>query len=155
MEQYPANIPLPVLRDGDFQQVPNLQAEQMAGGNIKTVITGHGTPPTRKEFVWRLRKPEAAFFEGWIEHVLGKGIAPFEMIIHTPQGRLPHICKLLRDPRESRTPLGLMFWGYRAEVVIREFATMDEDTTVAQYFAPYDLSELVARLEAAMTGYVE
>lgn len=157
MERYPASIPLPSLRDGAYRQQSNIQVDEMGGGNIKTRRLGHGTPPTTKECVWRLRRADAAFFEGWLEHVLGKALAQFEMPLTTPMGTAPvtHICQLLADPRENRQPVSVMLWEYRAPVVVREFVTMDETETMAQYFAPFDLAELVARMASSTFDYVE
>lgn len=150
MEQYPATIPLPALRDGAYRQQSNIEVDEMGGGNIKTRLVGHGNPPTIKECTWRLRRADAALFEGWLEHVLGKALAPFEMVVTSPAGRVPHVCKLLSDPRSDRTPLSLIFWEYRATVLITRMETLP----AADVRGVLSMSDLVARVRAALANYV-
>lgn len=156
MERYPYEIlPAPLLREGAFQQVENLYMDPMGGGNFKSRNKWPDDVPTIKEFVWRFRKPQAAFFVGWWTHVLGSKSTPFEMNVPTELGIILHECRFISSPLESVTQLSQMLWEYRARVVIKRRAVMDQDTIIEAYFAPYDLEELVARWEASMTSYVE
>ena len=156
MERYPDVLPPPLLREGAYQQVNNLLLDEMAGGNFKSRRRWLGPLPTIKEYVWRMRPAQAALFEGWFEHVLGGVSKPFEMNVATPvAGITPHECCFLTDPRDQASQLSQLLWEYRARVAIKRRAMMDEDTTIAAYFEPYDLEELVARLRTAVIGYLE
>ncbi len=156
MERYPSEIlPPPLLREGAFEQIDNLYMDPMGGGNFKSRLKWPDDVPTIKEFIWRFRQAEAAFFVGWWTHVLGRKSTPFEMNVSTELGLLPHECCFISSPLSQVSKPAALLWEYRAKVLIKRRAVMDETTTIAAYFAPYDLEELVAALEAAMAGYME
>lgn len=158
MERYPDALPPPVLRVGAWSEPENMVLDEMAGGNFKSRNRWPAEDlPMVKEFTWRLRKAEAAFFEGWWRHVLGARSTPFEMKISTPAAPLPtvHECVFLSSPMAKREQISGLLWQYSARVAIKRLLTLSEAETMAEYFEPFDLSDLVARMGAATSVYVE
>ncbi|VVO23950.1 hypothetical protein [Pseudomonas fluorescens] len=131
MLAYPEGLPLPLREGYGFDPVSPMTSSALVTGR-KIRRRAYRSVPTVAAVSWLMSDTQAQLFEGWFEHVLISGTAPFECQFKTPTG-LDDYQARFTDIYSGPTLVGVSHWRFTANLELLKRPLVDAEWVL---FAP-------------------
>ncbi|KEY87835.1 transposase [Pseudomonas capeferrum] len=125
MNQYPAELPLPLQEGYGLSTVDPMRATPMVTGRTRYRVR-HRYVPTEVKVNFNFSEAEAAQFEGWYVWAINNGLDWFEMPLQTPVGfktYIAHFKGIYQGPDLTQVSR----WRYSAVMQLKERPVLTED----------------------------